>query len=80
MDINLNDPVQVLLGELRYHAEVYDRHRVVFADGTVKEGIALADALAAAARHGGRVDHAELWSLPGGYELLGPWTPIQEES
>lgn len=70
------DLILQLLAELRDHADVYARYRVVHADGSVIKGVALTDALNAAAKHGGRVDRAELWSLPGGYEVLTPWAPI----
>jgi hypothetical protein len=76
MDVDLNDPVQVLLGELRYHADVYDRYRAVLPHGTVK-GLSLTAALAAVAKYGGRVEHSEVWLLPNGVGVLGPWEPIR---
>lgn len=77
MPADLNDPLQALLGELRYHAQVFDRYRAVLPDSTVK-GISLTAALAAVARHGGVVEKSEIWALPNGGEYLGPWKPIQE--
>jgi hypothetical protein len=79
MDIDLNDPLQALLGELRYHAQVYDRYRAVLPDTTIK-GISLTAALAAVAKHGGTVEKSEIWALPGGGAYLAPWKPIQEQT
>lgn len=64
-----------LLGQLRRHAQVFDRYRAVMPGGTVK-GVALDDALAAVAVHGGHVDRAELWLLPSGVELLTAWRAV----
>lgn len=76
MDVDLNDPLQILLGLLRQHAQVYPRYRAVVPDATVKLG--LDEARAAVAEFGGHVEQSEVWILPGGYELLGPWLPLQD--
>lgn len=72
------DPVLDALAELRTHAQVFDRYRAVLPDGTIK-GIAMTDAANAVVRHDGRVDRSEAWLLPGGFEVLGPWTPVLEQ-
>lgn len=75
MNVDLNDPFQALLGELRSHADVRPRWRATLPDhGTVK-GVSEADARDLAARHGGVAELSEVWVLPGGWEMLAPWRP-----
>ncbi|GGM53647.1 hypothetical protein GCM10007977_064040 [Dactylosporangium sucinum] len=70
--------LRALLDELAEHAAVAAiRYRAVTPIGTIK-GIALHDALGAVAEHGGRVDQAEVWALPTGHEVLGPWLPYRD--
>lgn len=79
MDVDLNDPFQVLLGELRYHADVYPRHRAVLPGRSTVKGLSEADAHDLARRHGGHVERSEVWVLPGDWELLGPWQAIPRQ-
>jgi hypothetical protein len=73
------DELLQALADVHGHADVFQRYRAVLPHGTVK-GVALTDALQAVATHGGRVDGSEVWLLPSGHEVLGPWNPIQEET
>ncbi len=66
-----------LLAELRRHAQVFPRYRANLPAGAVK-GVALANALAAVAEHGGSVEQSEVWLLPHGGEVLTPWQPYTE--
>lgn len=79
MNVDLNDPLQVLLAELRQHADIVTRYRAVLPHTTVK-GVSVTDALQLVAKYGGRGDRQEVWVFPTEHELLGPWTPIQEET
>lgn len=75
----MNAHVLDLLAELRRHAQVFPRYRASLPHGSVK-GISLTDALAAVAEHGGSVERSEVWLLPTGHEVLGPWLPYLESN
>ncbi|MGI5245068.1 hypothetical protein [Dactylosporangium sp. CA-139066] len=79
MDIDLNDPTQVLLGELRYFADVRPRWRAVLPDHGPVKGVNEADARHLAAQYGGRAERSEVWLLDGGWEVLAPWRPAAPE-
>ncbi|GAA2608454.1 hypothetical protein GCM10010399_44110 [Dactylosporangium fulvum] len=73
MNIDLNDPFQVLLGELRYHAQVVPRHRAVLPGRSPVKGLSEDAARDLARSFGGHVERSEVWVLPDDWELLGPW-------
>lgn len=67
--------LRALLDELSEHASVTAvRCRAVTPAGAV-EGVSSHDAQLAVAEFGGRVEHQEVWLLPTGHEVLGPWLP-----
>jgi hypothetical protein len=76
VSIDLNDPLNALLRELRYHATVLPRYRAVMPHATAKLG--LDEARTAVTQYGGHVEQSEVWVLPDGWELLGPWMPMQD--
>ncbi len=69
------DRLGVLLDELRTYGTAAVRWRVVTPDGVLK-GISEVDARRIADETGGTVDWAEVFLLPGGTEVLGPWTRV----
>lgn len=70
--------LRALLDEVADHCLVAAvRYRACTPHGTVK-GLSLHDAQSAVAEHGGTVEHAEIWLLPTGHEVLGPWQPYTE--
>lgn len=78
MSLDRDEPVQVLLAELRNHAKVCERWRAVLPGHGLVKGISESDARRLAAA-GGTVERAELWVLPGGYQVLTRWVPADEE-
>jgi hypothetical protein len=73
------DPLLQAFADLHEHADVVARYRAVLPHTTVK-GISVTDALHLVAKYGGRVDRSEVWLFATDHELLGPWTPIQEDA